>query len=108
MIDCLEEIPIDDSSILFKASYDLSEDYQRYNIKENNLLQSDEKEENSSNIILESPNFTDEDTYTSKLQNLEAEDMEGFEGENQRYPILFVDINLGKNQVERITIYEGE
>ena len=26
----------------------------------------------------------------------------------QKYPILFVDINLGHNKIERITIYDGD
>lgn len=49
------------------------------------------------------------ETFTSKLKNLAEEDSisqpkEGLSG----YPILFVDINIGKNHIERITIYEGD
>ena len=28
--------------------------------------------------------------------------------EPQEYPILYVDINLGKDRIERLTVYEGE
>lgn len=27
---------------------------------------------------------------------------------NHKYPILFVDVNLGEDKVERLTVYEGD
>ena len=28
--------------------------------------------------------------------------------QNQRYPVLFVDVNLGEDKIERLTVYEGD
>jgi hypothetical protein len=48
------------------------------------------------------------DTFTSRLKQSIEEDSNSPSKEGHGYPILFVDINIGKNHIERITIYEGD
>jgi len=101
--DVLEDIPIDDSSLLLKPNYDDSEEMHKSDL-ENNSLGTD-----FININFEHNNtMDDEDTFTSKIHTLESDEISTSMNNDQKYPILFVDINLGKNQIERITIYEGK
>lgn len=47
---------------------------------------------------------------SSKFENspIHSEQDEEAEGEGGRFPILFLDVNLGKDRVERLVIYEGD
>lgn len=66
-------------------------------------------EEKESMFLLDEELFDDsEDTFTSRLNNYEPKEETPQKVVTQKYPILFVDINLGKNRVERITINEGK
>ena len=45
----------------------------------------------------------------SPIRSEQDEEAEGEgEGEGERFPILFLDVNLGKDRVERLVIYEGD
>lgn len=83
-----EEIPSDLD--LYKQFEDSFDERQFFNFEVDNSL-------------------VESDTFSSKLKLLADEDglsppKEGLNG----YPILFVDINIGKNHIERITIFEGD
>lgn len=50
------------------------------------------------------------DDYSNEGIIWESEEfVEGIDNsQNQKYPILFVDVNLGEDKVERLTVYEGD
>ena len=54
-------------------------------------------------------NFSDslykQDTFSSRVKEFGSSP--DSKSSSPKYPILFVDINLGNNKIERITVYEG-
>jgi len=58
-------------------------------------------EEESKNLS----NEKDISRFLSKEHELENQSITPIK---ERYPILFVDVNLGENDQERLTVYEGE
>ncbi|CAI2379453.1 unnamed protein product [Moneuplotes crassus] len=106
IIDYLDEAYEDGSEVLLKLSYDMLEN-------ENNVeISNTELSEIHDDVVLEEDNQRSEDTFSQRLQNLEDEDILPSEKEKEiepnRYPILYVDINLGDNHIERITIFEED
>jgi hypothetical protein len=52
-----------------------------------------------------------EDETIERYKKTDSEDKEGDSedmGEDKRYPILYVDVNLGEERVERLTVLEGD
>lgn len=71
------------------------------------LTLSQSKTSFNENILLDQIK-TSEETFSSILLEREPESPPKTGKPNQKYPILFVDINLGHNKIERITIFEGD
>ena len=82
-------------------NFDIHEEEKRITIEPNKQMTEDEQ--SGSDINEEhkesSPNFED-----SPIRS----DQEDGEGEGDHFPILFLDVNLGKDRVERLVIYEGD
>lgn len=69
---------------------------------EQHLEQSPEEEEDQQPIM-----DAEEPVYDDDQQSPDQEQDEG-EGNGEREPLLFVDVNLGPGRAERIVVYEGD
>lgn len=90
----------------------------RINLKEANLIHNDFSDYNEyREEASESPAHQDNENEQSGSDNNEDEsplkteqeddEAEG-EGEGDNFPILFLDVNLGKDRVERLVVYDGD
>lgn len=70
------------------------------NIIDNEQSGSDNNEE----LDRSPPKIDNSPILSEQEEDVEAEG----EGEAERFPILFLDVNLGKDRVERLVIYEGD
>ena len=58
--------------------------------------------------VIDSFRRSDEDTTEEVLRESAEFIDQPVDSPNQRYPILFVDVNLGDERVERLTVFEGD
>lgn len=74
---------------------------------------SDDRLFNDSDLLKNDTNFgifqeeSHEDTFSSRCDNMKQVPIPPPIAQ-QRYPLLYVDINLGNNKIDRITIFEGK
>lgn len=106
IVDYLEDMPLEDSGgVLGERDGDGEIEGELSGVSKEGS--EGEKSGEKSEELLE-PYTLGEETFSSKIQMLEEEKaLTQKEYETERYPILFVDINLGNDQIERITIFEG-
>lgn len=55
---------------------------------------------------MEDADFSDDPP--EKVKSEESFSVEGEESEDEKYPILFLDVNLGKGKVDRLIIMDGD
>ena len=100
------------SEYLAKKQFDLPQEEKDNFTSEVDQVLQDEEQSGSDvkeDIQDSSPNSSPEPELDQEpeIEPEEQEEIEG-EGEGDNFPILFLDVNLGKDKVERLVIYDGD